>query len=324
MLTIILPPKFTLAHFRFTLRVLEPLHLPTYKGSALRGGFGHTLKKLVCSFPMMCQERCSRGNECPYGYIFETSPPDDSEVLRKNQDTPRPFIIQPPRDRREQIFSGEQLNFGLTLIGYSLNYFPYFLAVFRELGWVGLGQNRGRYELVGIDAISPYDGRVEVVFRPDQSQVRMTDLLLTAEQITARAARLPADRLTLEFLTPTRLKHQGEPVFYGPPFGVLIKALLGRVSSLSYFHCGQLLETDFRGLISLAERVELVKKDTVKEQWSRISGRQKQSIEMGGLVGRATYQGDLRPFLPLLAAGELTHVGKGTVFGNGQYQIVRE
>lgn len=42
---------------------------------------------------------------------------------------------------------------------------------------------------------------------------------------------------------------------------------------------------------------------------------------MGGLLGRATYAGDLRPYLPLLVLGELVLGGKGAVFGNGQYRI---
>ena len=37
-----------------------------------------------------------------------------------------------------------------------------------------------------------------------------------------------------------------------------------------------------------------------------------------------TYEGDLSDYLALLALGELVHVGKGTVFGNGQYRIVKE
>jgi len=57
------------------------------------------------------------------------------------------------------------------------------------------------------------------------------------------------------------------------------------------------------------------------EDWSRFSGRQKQRIKMGGLVGLVTYAGDLADYLPLLALGEFIHVGKGTVFGNGQYRI---
>jgi CRISPR-associated endoribonuclease Cas6 len=321
--TLALPSNLTLTHYRFILEALEPLHLPPYKGSALRGGFGHTFKRLVCTNPLLCHERCQLANECPYGYVFETSPPEGAEIFSRNQDVQRPFIIEPPRDRRELILPGERLNFGLTLIGHGMNLFPYFLAVFRELGWAGLGRTRGRYELLTIDAVSPYDGRVEDVYRADQQQIRITNLALNSEAMTAQAAELPTNRVTLEFLTPTRLKHKGRQVFEGPPFQALIKALLGRTSSLSYFHCGQRLETDFRGLIDQAASVKMVAAESHWEDWSRVSGRQKERINMGGLVGRVTYEGELEPFLPLLALGELIHVGKGTVFGNGQYRIVR-
>ena len=39
-------------------------------------------------------------------------------------------------------------------------------------------------------------------------------------------------------------------------------------------------------------------------------------------MGHVTYSGDLTPFLSILALGELVHVGKGSVFGNGQFEIV--
>jgi CRISPR/Cas system endoribonuclease Cas6 (RAMP superfamily) len=42
---------------------------------------------------------------------------------------------------------------------------------------------------------------------------------------------------------------------------------------------------------------------------------------MGGVVGEAVYEGDLGPFAPLLALGEVLHVGKGTGFGLGRYEI---
>ena len=44
--------NFTLAHHRLTLEALDPLHLPPFEGSALRGGFGriHTAKR-----PKRCQ-----------------------------------------------------------------------------------------------------------------------------------------------------------------------------------------------------------------------------------------------------------------------------
>jgi hypothetical protein len=125
--------------------------------------------------------------------------------------------------------------------------------------------------------------------------------------------------LTLNFLTPTKLKQSGRWVSQGPPFAVLIRTLLGRLSSLSYFHCGERVEVDFRGLIDRAGGVKVTYSETRWQDWSRFSGRQKQRIELGGLVGRVTYNGDLLDYLPLLVLGQLIHVGKGTVFGNGQY-----
>jgi hypothetical protein len=313
---------FTLAQYQLTIEALEPLHLSPFKGSALRGGFGHTFKRLACSQPWPCGDRCQLGNACAYGYIFETAPPDDSEVLRTFGDVPRPFVIEPPDDRRTLIPAGERLIFGLTLVGRGIKYLPHFVAVFCELGRVGLGRTRGKYRLLAADALSPYNGATVAVYRAEDERVMSANSTINGEAIAAHAATMPADRLALEFLTPARLKHEGRWVQQGPPFDALVKTLLGRVSSLSYFHCGQRLEADFRGLIDRAAGVRIARSESQWEDWSRFSGRQQQRVEMGGLVGRVTYEGDLGDYLPLLALGELVHVGKGTVFGNGQYRIV--
>jgi CRISPR/Cas system endoribonuclease Cas6 (RAMP superfamily) len=55
--------------------------------------------------------------------------------------------------------------------------------------------------------------------------------------------------------------------------------------------------------------------------WERYSSRQEQRINMGGFVGEITFEGDLRPFMPLIEAGEVLHVGKGTAFGLGRYEV---
>ncbi len=45
-------------------------------------------------------------------------------------------------------------------------------------------------------------------------------------------------------------------------------------------------------------------------------------MQIGGLVGTATFVGNLTPFLELLVIGELIHVGKNVVKGDGWYKIV--
>lgn len=320
------PPPLSLTHFnlacyRLTLQALDPLQLPPVKSSALRGGFGHTFKRLVCFSPTACQAACHLANQCPYGYIFETAPPADSEVLRNLQEVPRPFIIVSPSDRNRVIQPGQRLSFGLTLVGQGMQYLAYFVLVFRELGRVGLGRDLGKFFLASMEAVSPYTAETVPVYQATDDLVRSAQLTVTGQAIHTRAASLPPNQLTLHFLTPTRLKHAGYWIEQGPPFQALVKALLGRISSLSYFHCGQQFQADFRGLIDRAARVRIVHSQTHWEDWSRFSGRQRQRIELGGLVGQITYAGDLQEYLPLLALGELVHTGKGTVFGNGQFQI---
>ena len=60
MLTI--PAQFELARYRFTLKALDTLWLPPFKGSALRGGFGFAFKRLVCFQPHPCKKQCQLGN----------------------------------------------------------------------------------------------------------------------------------------------------------------------------------------------------------------------------------------------------------------------
>jgi hypothetical protein len=321
-------PALTLATFRFTLQARETLRLPPYKGSVLRGGFGHVFKRTVCVQPQVKHcAGCLLAESCAYAYLFETRPPPESQALRTHQAVPRPFVIQPPLDRRTEIPAGELLTFGLVLVGRAMGYLPYFLVVFRELGEAGLGRpfgsaqgkRRGKYTLREVRAVHPLSGEEQPVY--DGETLLGTGLEVTAAEVAAWSEHLPPDRLTVRFLTPARLKHGGEYAREAVDLHVLVRALLRRLSSLAYFHCRQRWETDYPGWVARAERVEAVDTHLSWMEWARYSGRQAHRIKMGGVVGSVTYTGDLAPFRPLLALGMLAHVGKGTVFGNGQYVV---
>lgn len=322
----VVPSCFCLTTYRFTLTPLTQIGLPPFKGSALRGGFGHAFKSMVCFQPEVksCAD-CLLRYDCPYSYVFETPRPLESSVLRGNERIPLPLVIEPPLDGLSEYAPGESLTFCVILIGKAVDFLAYFIVTFQELGRRGLGRTRGRFRVAQVEAVNQLSGDQLPIF--DQAQpdhIRLSPLRLDRRTIDPYAATLPTDRITLDFLTPTRLKHGGRWVKQGPPFQALIKTLLGRISSLSYFHCGQRWEVDFRGLIDRAAEVGIAQQETHWEDWSRFSGRQKQRVEMGGLMGRITYEGDLSDYLPLLALGQLIHVGKGTVFGNGQYRVAAE
>ncbi|MFB0538220.1 MAG: CRISPR system precrRNA processing endoribonuclease RAMP protein Cas6 [Anaerolineae bacterium] len=140
------------------------------------------------------------------------------------------------------------------------------------------------------------------------------------KDIERRAQTLTDDQVNLEFLTPTRIKHEGRFISQ-PPFHVIVRNVLRRVSSLYYFHCGEQWQFDYRGTIERAQAIRSAELDTRWVDWERYSGRQKARMKMGGFVGEAVYEGDLAEFRPLLLLGQLVHIGKACVFGNGRYEI---
>ncbi len=44
-------------------------------------------------------------------------------------------------------------------------------------------------------------------------------------------------------------------------------------------------------------------------------------MKMGGFMGEITYKGDFEPFRPYIRLGEHVHVGKGSSFGLGRYEV---
>lgn len=345
---------FNVAKYVITLQAGERgLSLPPYKGSTLRGGFGSAFKKISCSIREARCRACLLRTGCPYAYIFETAPPPGAEALRNYESVPRPFVLEPPLETRTDYGPGENLRFNLILIGRAIGYLPYFIVAFHELGEMGIGRQRKKYRLAEIRAVSLLSGESRTVYQAGDQLVRNVDFSLCVDarqlgrgnpvkapsysdeeinkQLSGGKARkenamnVPgrvsgAGRLELEFHTMTRVKFE-ENYVNRIEFHMLIRALLRRLSSLAYFHHGWELALDFTGLIERAAKVRLAEDSTRWVDWERYSSRQDNKMNLGGVVGRVVYEGELAEFIPLLHMGELVHVGKGAVFGMGKYEL---
>jgi CRISPR-associated endoribonuclease Cas6 len=129
------------------------------------------------------------------------------------------------------------------------------------------------------------------------------------------------NKITISLVTPLRLRFDGH-ITDKIEFHVLIRNLLRRISSLSYFHCGERFQVDFKELIEKASEVKIIKSDTHWFDWQRYSTRQEEWMSLGGVTGTVSYEGGLSDFILLLRLGEYVHVGKGTSFGLGKYGIL--
>jgi hypothetical protein len=306
--------SLALSRYRVTFEAVEPLDLPAYLGSTLRGAFGRAFRQLCC--PARPDEPCPIPTTCPYHLVFETAPPPDAEALRTHDEIPRPFVIAVPAAAVVDYPAGAEVAFDLTLIGRARDFFPHFVVTFREVDRIGRG--RRAVALSGIDTVQPLTGAETTVYAASDSLVRSHDAGVTLADCAA--VPCPARRTGVRFLTQTRLTHDGR-IARRPEFHIVFRRLLGRLSSLARFHGGGPLDIDFRGLIAAAEQVRLVRDMTAWTTWERYSGRQDRRMEWAGIVGAATYEGDLAPFWPYLVFGQWTHVGKGATFGLGRYRL---
>ncbi|MCL0083419.1 CRISPR system precrRNA processing endoribonuclease RAMP protein Cas6 [Thermodesulfovibrionales bacterium] len=258
---------------------------------------------------------CTLNGKCAYAHIFETSPPKTSERLRNLKEIPRPFVIEPPTETKKVYNEDEILKFNLILIGKAINYLPYFIFTFKELGKKGIGRDRGKYELQEVDNFSGekvYDGQDDTIKNIESDIVLRKNL----DDYTDNGY------LSLFFLTPTRIKFRKDLVVE-PEFHVILRSLLHRISALSYFHCARELEVDYKELILKAEKIKTKDSHLKWIDWERYSSRQDTRMKLGGFVGKITYVGNFKQFLPLLLVGQYTHIGKNCTFGLGKYEIVR-
>jgi len=306
------------ARLRVTLRAEEPLHLPPYAGSTFRGAFGHAFKRVACPLRRECGA-CAHQAVCVYAYVFDTPAPGDGSSLTRGAYVAHPFVLEPPDTRERDVAPGEALEVGMVLIGRAIPLAPYFLAACREMGRQGVGRGRGRFRLERAVADDPHSPTGRTVYDGERDLLAPAVPPWSGDQIVERGAPR-VERLTVEFVTPTRLRQDADLVVR-PEFGTLATALLRRVSVLAEVHCGARVALDAREILKEAAGVAVVESDLHWHDWERYSARQGTRMALGGFVGQLTLGGPLEPWLPLLRVGEILHVGKGTAFGLGKYRI---
>lgn len=306
-----------LARYRFTFRMVEPLRLPEYAGSLLRGQFGAALRKLACMTGEPDCSACPLLATCPYPAIFETPAPEHHAMQRFSK-VPNPYVIEPPAFGERLIDRGEALQFSMVLIGHAAAQLPLVSLALQRALEGGLGRERSR-------------GRLEAIEMQDGAAGQTTFIPLWQHgdaRIAAHAATLALpesggiDSITLQLRTPLRLQQQGRPI---RPEALsprkLLADLLRRASLLFEFHAGETrLVRDVSELVREAEALRQ-RSALHWQDWSRFSSRQQREMTLGGVLGEWTLEGDLSRLFPWLWLGQWLHVGKNATMGMGRYEI---
>lgn len=314
--------NLTVHQLVFTLEASTLVHFGPQAGAQIRGALWAALQEFACTSPTARTPEHTR--HCPMCRLVALETAESSRGVSP----PRPFAIRPPlpyqpgMDCRFQ--SGETFSIGINLFGDAADLFPFVVQAVYRVGQIGVGYGRGRFTLQAVHAINPFSGITRPLY--DGRQVSaLPNIPINHATIAQAAAVLPADRLRLDFLTPTHIIGGGRVVSQ-PDFVVLLARLIERCQGLEehYTPAAQPAEHWREHYLHLTEQagdVQLIQDET---HWVRAesgSRRTNETVSVGGFVGNAVYQGDLAVFRYWLAWGQILHVGKNAVKGCGWYSI---
>lgn len=317
----------TLTRLTITLAATQTVAWPHYAGSTLRGAFGRALRKAACITGQAKCTGCHLRQSCAYGVVFD--PVASAQPLHPSFRDGLPlYLVQPPALGACQLQAGQTQSFDLLLLHgteahHSLIQHTLHSAVEKELFAPGM------FKLTGTQT--------------SQTALLPTSSATTAQHNQTQQAEPTHNQISLRWLTPLRLQHQGKPIFKPQQLDApgLVRALLRRQMQWQQI-TGQKPETPAppgttpnstpgvpvelkpQPTMDAAQACTL---DTRQLHWHdlhRQSGTQKQKLPLGGLLGSATLTGPtnaLTALLPLLQMGEQLHIGKETVMGLGRYQI---
>lgn len=302
---------FPVARYRLEFTTEQPIHLPEYAGSALRGAFGHALRRTACVTTVPNCSACALYRSCAYPAIFEPPPPLDYG-RRTLSNVPAPFVVEPPAWGERAHPAGSALAFGLVLLGPALGQLPLVLLAWRHALLRGLGPQQGTANLQRVFV----EGENEPILAGPNARLRPH-----GQRLSLPAPAAAPSTVRLRFETPLRLQRDGKVlgVHQLTPRDLLM-TLLRRTANLVELQLGGTLDVDFAALNAHASTIT-GDHDLSWRDWTRNSSRQQQRMVLGGAAGWWTLRGNLAPFWPLLHLGQWLHVGKNATFGLGRYHI---
>lgn len=296
----------------FTIRQDDKLIIPPYSGSMLRGAFGTALKQLSCLTDLPDCKHCPMMSICPYANIFENGEDDGTN----------PYVIRPPK--AQTVLPTHTWQFSMMLIGKASEHSELIIKAVAESAKSGFG---GRHRASG-ELLKVLNSGQTLFEQGKHLSINPREL----KQIPLPQIGKPT-HVTLHFITPFRLQHQGRIAHQSHQFDEkqLLINLYNRTKRCQTQHDTdndwQIGYESFNEFKADLEKLSLTS-DVKPVNIHRHSSRQGRKITLFGMIGDVELKADkgddavLARLMPLLWYGQYLHIGKSTTLGLGQYQMM--
>ncbi len=303
-------PNLIFYKFLFNFEFLEDALLPEFKGSTIRGAFGWKLLKAV------------EGLYPVYEKIFETKGDQNNPApLSHVKEVPHPFILHPPLDKKRNFQKGELITVGITLIGYSHNFLPFFVEAFSLMGKNGITPKRKKLKLMNV-VNEDAEGSKFLIYEHGSSAISNNYKPITTNNILS-VINNDVKKLTLNFETPFHLRSESAEILEKDKNKITPRILVARLEerykTLAQLYCRS--EANVKQIFQPDDSVAISNMNVEHYQLPRYSNRTRKKQMFLGLLGSITLEGNLSSILPLLYIGEKINIGNKSSFGWGHYKI---
>ena len=191
-----------IARYRFDIKLHQPLPMPEYAGSMLRGCFGLALKQSSCIRKQKSCNGCPLRHSCAYSIIFEPLAPEGHHWSQ--QQFPVPYVIEPENSRKRVLYAGQTYSFSMVLIGPAIEQLSFVILAWQRAWQKGIGKYHSKGELNSIYHQS--DNGWWPIFT---NEVGIIESHLAKLNLNNQKS---ADALTLKLKTPLRILSRSKPV----------------------------------------------------------------------------------------------------------------
>ena len=295
---------------RFHAELLSSARMPETKTAALRGGMGEMLLRQNCVTDWKC-ETCRFKKACVVSHTFYSAMEKKPSYVTSPESVG--YLIE-CTDTHTYFKKGGRFEFTLTLFGDSVVFFNLYLQALCQLGMTGLGKDKARFRIC---EVRNTQGRT--IVRDNEVDMSRYCIDTVGGYIKKRKEKLlrGTGDWRLTFITPLSMKYQQEYMeqFYGE---ALVKGAARRIQMLNYYIGNEADVPEFSAYPEI--RTQSASPKTVR----RYSGTQDSRMALRGMSGTVTFNTMPEECLDYLIAGELTHMGKNTSFGFGQFVLGRD
>jgi hypothetical protein len=313
--------KLPALELRVTAIAREPVELAEIAGSALRGSFAASFRAVSCTTMAPRCDGCAYLRSCSFPAFFASPTERPQGTFPKQTDTPKRYAFR-ITDAGRTFERDDVFQFELRIVGDVTPQAVWIALGILEMGRRGIGKGRGRFTVQSIIAGTNEECIVEngVIVQAALSSVTQFDLLDGVE-----GSSLSHDRsaVLIRFLQPTYLRAKGHDPFSPPPFSVLIRAALRRLSSLAALYGSGSLLLPYESLLADSERAAIVYADIKGIRAMRYSSRQVRKFPMEGIVGSIRYDGVPSWAISLLERAAWMGLGKMATHGLGRLEITK-